>query len=377
MKPNTDASFKVIIRLGIYKSRRIKMDEKNNYEITFSRDLQLQQIDTKVCVTGIVVDKWIRRNDGGLGIQIQDFTGLCNVSFSASETRYERYRFSRGKRIRVYASISTNGRKQVFLANVYEIEFLEEMNQWSAEYDIFEQESLVLTSLLCNKIKEKLTEMKFIEVNTRLITRFTGGELLEPLKAQYSGYGAPAYLSPSPSSQLDEFLAVTFLPKVFTQTVSITSSYRFPNASGEMPIIMAKAINLSSDEENDAILRMSRSIISDLSYKEIHIISIEGQWNEDIANDNPLESGKFTFGTYSAYIPAIGKRWSSVLKRIRRLEDDQGNLLAESATEILNDGIQISTITYYPSQYLNWVKKAPKRQLLNLWKIYDGGSIYV
>lgn len=352
------------------------MDNYQEYIIILNHDVQKCEIDDKVCVTGIVVKKW-KRSDGGFGVQIQDLTGLVAISFSANDFQYKKEQFLKGKRVRVYASIAINSKDERYLYSVVDVEYLEELNQWSREYDIMEQESLVLISKICNKIRDRLRDINFVEVSTRVISRFIGDEILEPLLADYPGYGSPAYLTPSPSSQLSEFLAVTLLPRVFTETISITSSYRFPNGATEIPIIMAKAINLSANEEKNIILKISSSIISSLSDKKYKLKIMESEWGDEVVRNNPYEKDLFIYCTYSSNIPAIGKRWSSVLNTIRRLEDDTGNLLVESAVEIVNEHIKISTITFYPTQYLNWIKKAPKRQLLNLWKLYEGGNIYV
>lgn len=353
------------------------MDDYQAYTIVLNRDVQKCELDDRICVTGIVCNKW-KRPDGGFGLQIQDLTGCASISFAANDFRYKKDQFQNGKRVRIYASVAVGQRDgRRYLNNVSVVEFLEEMNQWSREYDIMEQESLVLISKICNRIRTKLELINFVEVNTRIISRFVGDEIFEPLHADYTGYGSPAYLTPSPSSQLSEFLAVTLLPRVFTETISITSSYRFPNGSTEIPIIMAKAINLTSTEEQDIILKTSSNILSSLSDEKYRLKIMEDEWGEEITRNNPYEKDLFIYCTYSANIPAIGKKWSSVVTTIRRLEDDNGNLLAESSVETINDKIKISTITFYPTQYLNWIKKAPKRQLLNLWKLYDGGNIYV
>lgn len=352
------------------------MENFQEYTIILNHDVQKCEKDDKICVTGIVVKKW-KRSDGGFGLRMQDLTGFVTISFSANDFQYKKDQFLKGKRVRVYASVAINNKDERYLHNIVDVEFLDELNQWSREYDIMEQESLVLISKICNKIRVRLRDINFVEVNTRVISRFIGDEILEPLLADYPGYGAPAYLTPSPSSQLSEFLAVTLLPRVFTETISITSSYRFPNGATEIPIIMAKAINLSAIEEKDIILKISSSIISSLSDKRYKLKIMEDEWGDEVVRNNSYEKNLFVYCTYSANIPAIGKRWSSVVNTIRRLEDDTGNLLVESAVEAVNEHIKISTITFYPTQYLNWIKKAPKRQLLNLWKLYDGGNIYV
>lgn len=352
------------------------MDDYQKYTIVLNNDVQKHAVNDKVCVTGIVNRKW-KRPDGGFGIQIQDLSGSVNISFATNNYRYAKEHFIKGKRVRLYASVAIDNKNEKYLHDIVDVEFLEELNRWTREYDIIEQESLVLISKICNKIRARLTDINFIEVNTRIISRYIGDEILEPLLADYPGYGSPAYLAPSPSSQLSEFLAVTLLPRVFTETVSITSSYRFPNGATEIPIIMAKAINLSSTEEKEIILKTSSSIMSSLSDRKYKLKIVEDEWGNEAIRNNPYEKDLFIYCTYSSNIPAIGKRWSSVVNTIHRLEDDNGNLLVESAVETVNESIKISTITFYPTQYLNWIKKAPKRQLLNLWQLYGGGNIYV
>lgn len=351
------------------------MDNFQDYPIIFNSDIKKHALNEKVCVTGIVSNKWARRG-GGFGIQIQDLTGFASISFSTNDIRYEKTQFKKGKHVRVYACIAFDEKKAPYLCDVAHVELLDEINQWRQEYDIVEQESLVLISKICNIIRTGLSKRNFVEVYTRIITRNIGEEIFEPLLAVYPGYGSPAYLIPSPSTQLSEFLAVTLLPKVFSETVSITSSYRFPNGATELPIIMAKAINLPSKYQKEIIQEISHCILSSLSDKEYELKDIECEWGDESARNKSCNQGCFIYYTYSTNIASIGKRWSSVLNTICQLKDEKDNLLAECAVETVSEHSKISTITFYPTQYLNWIQKAPKRQLLNLWKLYDGGNIY-
>ena len=345
-----------------------------DYQIILSRDLPQYSENDLVCVTGIISDKWGKKNN--FGISLKDLTGLVNISFLNNQRHYSKDMFIKGKRVRIYASVLLDRKGQKCLGNVDSVEFLEEINQLNKELDILEQESLLMLSKICNKIRIHLVKLDFIEVNTRVISRYLGEEILEPLLADYPGFGAAAYLSPSPSSQLSEFLAVTLLPKVFTETISFTTSYRFPNGSTETPIIMAKAINLSRDEEKNIILQVSNSIVDSLSDKKFQVVIMQGEWSDELPVKKNYKNGVFTFSTYFALIPTIGRKWNSMVHTIIRFEDDKGKLLVESSTEMINETTTVTTFTFYPSQYLNWISKAPKRQLLNLWKVYDGGSIY-
>lgn len=346
----------------------------NDYRIIFSNNIQMCEVAEKVCVTGVISKRWNKK--GRFGIEIKDITGNVRISFSDRLDKFNKEAFQIGKRVRVYATVAFDREKNICLNQVEKAEILEEINQLNEELDIFEQESLVSLSKICNKIKNYLENKNFVEVNTRIISRYLGEEILEPLLADYPGFGTSAFLTPSPSSQLSEFLAVTLLPKVFTETISITTTYRFRDGATEMPIIMAKAINLSEKEERDIILKVSSNIINILSGKRFQLNVVENEWNDELVIDKKFESGVFVYGTYSANIPSVGRKWNSVVHTIRQLVDDRGNLLVESATESINEQTDITTVTFYPSQYLNWSSNAPKRQLLNLWKIYDGGNMY-
>lgn len=346
----------------------------NDYRITFSNNVQACESGEKVCVTGIISKRWNKK--GRLGIEIKDITGTVRISFSDRIDKFNKETFQIGKRVRVHATVVLDREGNICLNRVEKAEILEEINQLNKELDIFEQESLVALSKICNKIKSYLENTNFVEVNTRVISRYLGEEILEPLLADYPGFGTSAFLTPSPSSQLSEFLAVTLLPKVFTETVSITTTYRFRGGATEMPIIMAKAINLSEKEEKDIVLKVSNNIINTLSGKGFQLDIVKREWSDELVIDKKSESGVFIYGIYSANIPSVGRKWNSVVHTIRRLEDDKGNLLVESATESINEHTDITTVTFYPSQYLNWSSNAPKRQLLNLWKIYDGGNMY-
>lgn len=346
----------------------------SDYQIILSRDLSQYEENSTVCVTGIVFDKWGKKQK--FGISIQDLTGKVNVRFWDNNKHYSKDMFTKGKRVRIYATVILDRYKNKCLGNVDNVEFLEEINELNRELDIIEQESLVMLSKICNEIRMHLCKLDFIEVNTRVISRYLGDEILEPLLAGYPGFGTSAYLSPSPSSQLSEFLAVTLLPKVFTETLSFTTSYRFPNGSTETPIIMAKAINLPEEAEKDIILQISDAIIDSLSDKKFRFDIEKGEWSDVLPIQKKYDSGVLTFSTYSANIPTVGRKWNSVVYTINRFEDDKGNLLVEGCTEKINDTTNVCTFTFYPSQYLNLISKAPKRQLLNLWKVYDGGNMY-
>ena len=359
---------------SLEKGERSMENLQKSFTAIFAHEILSCNVNDAVYITGIVKKKW-NRSDGGFGIILDDITGSVVVSFS---TTYgpKKSQFINGTRVRIYATVAQKNDKQYYLKDVDHVDFLEEINKWSQDYDIMEQEALLLISKVSQRIRERLIKSNFVEVSARIISRHLDDDTLEPLLAIFPGYGAPAYLTPSPSSQLSEFLAVTLIPRVFASTMSITQSYRFPNGSSEIPIIMAKAINMDDNEKRKLILNTSSTVLKSLSGTHFDLQQMEGIWGEEVTYDMNREQNKFLYCTFSANIPTIGDKWNSVVNRISLLEDDQGNLLVETSDEIINEINTISTITFYPAQYLNWINKAPKRQLLNLWKLFDGGDIY-
>lgn len=346
--------------------------------IVLLNDLDKYNEGEKVCITGVIIDRWKNKRSGGFGIKLKDLTGVATVKFQPSfEYKYEDSCFYKTNYIRIYGEITIQNNEHI-VSNISKIEKLEEIYQWINENDTLDQSSSIFISKISSAIKGELYNLTFVEVNTRIISRFIGEYMMEPLQANYPGYGAPAFLSPSPSSQLSEFLAITLLPRVFTQTISITQSYRFPNGSTETPIIMAKAVDLPKGKDKEIIHEITRSVLSELTNNQYSFSEITGEWDDYISRaKNTSNENGFILYSYNAKIPTIGQRWTSELCKLRQLVDDSGNLLVECSTEILSNDTRICTISFYPSQFLNCVKRAPTRQLLNLWKLFDGGNVYV
>lgn len=345
----------------------------DNYIVLLNKDLSQITEGTKVCVTGIITDKWDNRNRAG--IQIEDLTGSSIVSLTGTKVSYDKSSLRKGKRIRAWGKKAINRQGKHYICDIEKFELLDEISLCSSDLDMIEQDSRISLSKICKIIRKKLDDSQFIEITSRLLSRRIGDEILEPLMVEYPGFGSSIYLSPSPSSQLSEFLTVTMLPRAYTATSSFSSSYRFPNGSSEMPIIMAKAINLSDEDELTIILPIVEEIVESLSDRSIELELSSQKWDE--VGDNYSSDGKFSFVKCSTEIPTIGSLWNSVVYEIEHLLDDTGNVLIECMHEKVNERVGVCTITFYPSQFLNWTSKAPKRQIQNLWNIYDGGKLYV
>ncbi len=346
---------------------------ENVVVVAFNSDVNNYDEGVAVCVTGIIRRRW--NNKRRIGIELADFSGAVKVSLTNSSVRHEEYSLIVGKRVRVYGQVALDAKEDKYINQVSGIEVLEEISDLKDELDIMEQEVLVRLSMINKEIREHLVKLQFTEIATRVISRNIGEEILEPLLIEYPGFGSPVYLSPSPSSQLSEFLAITMLPKVFTVTTSFSSSYRFRNGGTEIPIIMAKAINLSEEEENNTVLGLVRRVMNSfLLRKGTSFKPLEEEWGRPIEIEDQKDD--FLFVKYKMDIPTLGRSWNSVVNTVKRLFDRNGNILVECVHELVNGRTNVCTITFYPSQLLGIVSKTPKRQIQNLWRAYDGGNLY-
>ena len=345
------------------------MDE---YKNILHSDLGRLPLKAKVRITGIISKK--KKPPKRILLFVTDITGTVMISVNRDQIGSQASLLRVGRRVRVYGCINRDQKGRKIISDIEKIESIAEIRN-SDDIDILDQEALLLTSRISNQIRNELVNYQFEEITTRVISRYLGEEILEPLLVKFPGFGTEAYLSPSPSSQLSEFLTVTLLPKVFTETVSFTTSYRFKNASSEMPLIMAKAINMPEDVAQEIIIGITRSIFEILIEQSVSIKHVSSDWTETVESNND-KTNAYTYGVYKANIPVVGQKWNSLVETIVRLTDAEGNILVEGTREVISENATISTFSFYPTQYLNIVQKVPRRILQNLWTTYDGGKLY-
>lgn len=343
-----------------------------NYKNALSSDIGKLSLRTKVRIAGTITKK--TKPPKGIIIYLTDITGTIIVSVEKKRIGEQRSLLQVNRRVRIYGSVAKDQQGKRIISEVDRVESISEIGN-SDDIDILDQGALFLTSKIVNKIRAELESRDYQEITTRVISRYLGEEILEPLLVKFPGFGSEAYLSPSPSSQLSKFLTVTLVPKVFTETISFTTSYRFKNASSEMPLLMAKAINMSETEEKDLIIGITKTVFMELLDQSMNIKYMEGDWTE-IVDNYISQNDSYTYGSYKANIPVVGQKWNSIVETILRLTDDEGNTLVEGTHEAISEKATLSTFAFYPSQYLNIVKKAPRRILQNLWSNYDGGKLY-
>lgn len=351
-------------------------ESQEEYRKIFIIDISKIDDNTKVNLTGYVMERK-DYNNSNYGIKVRDITGTiwCNTD------KKEIYNsIKQDNRINILGTITTNSKsRKVITIEQINILDVSETTFSLLEEELREQSAKMLMSRILKKISKLLKDNDYIEFDSKLLSRhLPEDESFEPLLVKYPGFGMPICLTISPSAQVIEFLQTT-LSKCFTVSTSFCQSHRFPNASHELKVIMAKSLNLLETEHEALLKNLSEQIYKDITGKnEITEKEFTNSW-DSIAEtiDTNLyflkeSDNDINFVIFNADIPVIGKNWNTTVKKIYYIIDSKGNILMEGAREYVTQDSTICTITLYPSQFLNLIQNAPIRQLTNLDKLFNG-----
>lgn len=339
-------------------------------------DLKNQDIFAEVIAIGKIIDKWKYKN---IGIKISDITGEAIISICSSQDKKNplfpiSQELKKDNQVIIYGTVDYSEHQGRKFIRANKIEIVQQSifdNSEKYGFDAAEQVSAYRLCSITNIFRQIMETNSYLEINCRMSTRYFEHAAFDSLELVYRGHGSPGYLVISPAAQLVEFLTVTSIPRVFTSTTSFSPSYRFPHGSTEMPIIMAKAINMTEKEQIDIIQECCTAYFQQLLGDSIKYIIVRDEWGNDSTLQTTTE-GTFNIFLYTTELPSAARRWESVLYLIIYLIDDKGDLLIEGCREITKGMADIATLTIYPTQFLNYTSEAPRRQLLNLASILDG-----
>lgn len=358
------------------------MDERwKETESVFVLDVSRCLLGQQVHIAGII-EKRDKFGDGVYGVWLRDITGTVLIIIEpATDPICEEWNPNSvwvGTRVRIAGRIGENSKKIRVLNRITSIEVLgSPENKALSELDaeMREYASSMLMSRMCRGVSEFLRRNRFTEFVSRVISNHWPAEGLEPMQVVYPGFGSPAILIPSPSSQIVEFLTTTLIPRAFTVSTSFTQSYRFSHSASETLVIVAKATDLDLDGYIDLLKEVSERILKQLVDEGRSFSVLNGIWPHliDGVDRNDIQlTNDLNLIQFSANIPVIGKNWDTHIDSVLQLLDRDKNILMEGTREQLADRVWISSFTVYPSQFLGLIERAPSRLLQNLMRLYDG-----
>lgn len=208
-------------------------------------------------------------------------------------------------------------------------------------------------------------------MNTRLISSSVISDTLEPLTINFPGFGSNAFLMTSPSTQLLQFLIESYVPSAFSVTKSFSSSYRFPNGSTELNVIVGKTILYNEKILKNLFQDILKRFLKDFLLNDFQIIEIKAKWPDNSVLDKIVDN-QIGILSYECDFPIVSENWESQGISIVQIIGVSHVLYAEAFIEKISESdTQITTFTFYPEQILSLIQKSPRRHLQNLMRIYE------
>lgn len=326
-----------------------------------------------VTISGVVVDRRKKNRDEWY-ITIKDYSGEIGLVINVSETMPANL-FWNQTILQISGVVSQNERGKKYLNQIHNVFVMSKAKNNAIqlpEMDSALNQKVVnmVMSNMCRFISSYFQLNEFIEFESSIISRTWQPDGLEPVSVLYPGFGYPVKLTTSPSPQIVDFLKTAMVTRAFTSTKSFATTYRFKEGSTELRVIMAKALNLSKKDLVEVLIDLTNQIIlefgKDSSFvcvEKSNIISCD--WNQRNTQNFTLP---INIASYATNFDVCYDSYSSNIEQIIHVLDIERNILAEGSYEQLPNGLYISTITIYPSQYLSLLDKTPSRQLRELWR---------
>lgn len=229
--------------------------------------------------------------------------------------------------------------------------------------------SQILAARLRNRATAFFRRQGFVEIEPALISASWRSPGLEPLLVQYQGFGAPAYLAPSPASQLLDALVATGVNRVFAVSRCFTTTYRDEKSSAESSILVTKAFEMSMEEANELVREAVTEVLGDLETLPEEITPLLTDWTAK-KKAWPPEPGSGEYGTptielYSDPVEQQGQDPTQIAE-VSRVVWPPNRVIAETASEVLEGELDVVTCTLHLERMVSLLRDIPLRQLRHL-----------
>lgn len=337
-------------------------------------DIAKKEDGSIVTISGIIVNKY-KASKSLLVVTIKDFSETVKVNVTLSDSLNQAM-FWKGTRLQLTGTVisSMNGERRIDnISNVLIFSKNENNNSISIDnldVDIQKKASQILMSSICRSVSSQLLTDGFVEFESRMISYTWQMDGLEALNVVYPGFGSPVTLITSPSPQIIDFIKTAMVSRAFTVTTSFATTFRFKDGATETRVIMAKALDLSEKELVSKLFLIAQEILkqfgeTDFCYPNLEKDTQRLQWS-DVTRyqlDNTVN-----IVIYDTNFEIHESNYDSKIKRVIHIIDKDNNILAEGSLETMANALNVSTLTFYPSQFLGVLKKAQSRQLQELWR---------
>ncbi len=228
----------------------------------------------------------------------------------------------------------------------------------------------IFVARLRNRASEFLRDMGYLEIEPKLISADWQTEGVEPLELVYPGFGASAYLVPTPATQLIDALIATGSGAVFAQSRCFSTTYRDEKSSHESVIVTARAVGLDGEAHYRRLTECVAYTFGELkTLPQAGLFPIE-EWRRRMV-DAPLSSDraddvkKPTLIVYRS--PSIGRSKGGIaVVELCRLVWPPRRTIAEGSRELLDNGLALASMVLHVERMASLLRDVPFRHLRNL-----------
>lgn len=362
-------------------SLKFAQDVRNHFEIFGPNDIL-------ATVRGLVTK---RKNKGRVQfIELLDVTGsiqilLLKENFSDEDYEEKCRKLARGNIISASGPVElSKGNGELSIVPTEPPEVLEIGSSFVLEEgaDAFRSAgSRVVQARIIDRLESYFRQHDYLEIEPKILSTEWDGNGLEPLRAEFPGFGHNVFLVPSPLPQLFEALISTGAGSVFATGKCLSTSYRDVHSSTEAvsiftverierPIRSDKRLYSVAMDSIAALLSSTGlalpSVTEMFNAKEPQIIQTE--WTNF---ENPPEGLSIHIVKNPSIPVRLAEKAPSLLSdvaidryaRIILNHDNQVYCLAECTAEVRFGALRVLTNTINTEHILSLLSTAPFRSL--------------
>lgn len=247
----------------------------------------------------------------------------------------------------------------------------DQLDEHSTLDSIEPEVSNIGTQIFLARLRERSVKFfrskDFLELEPRMISSSWTQGGLSPLRILFPGFGVPAYLAPSPRTQLLKAIILTGKQRVFAVSRCFTSAYRDRIVSAESPLLCAQWLNVSIEQLYGLAEEAVRYTFGDISTAPNEPSNFVGHWRQSCMNWPPTPSELrvdrpeiHTFLEFKNDPDLIGGTTG-----IFRLCYPPNVVLAEGAIEKLDGDITVGTLSLHFERMVELIRSG-QRQLRDL-----------
>ncbi|WP_386175125.1 OB-fold nucleic acid binding domain-containing protein [Sulfitobacter sp. R86518] len=326
-----------------------------------------------------------------LFIELVDVTGKIQILMSADRFTDDEYEnkcvsLRKGDIIAVKGSVGESDSSKttsIFASHPPEVVLINAENSHElGDKPYLASGTLMIQAQIVQVLEQKLRSLGFLEIEPRLMSTEWRGNGLEPLRAQYPGFGHNVFLVPSPLPQLFEALISTGYKSIFATSKCLSTSYRDVHSSTEATTVFAverqpidanvplqPVWTTAMDCLTDIFSRTGNALpdISKIFEERSYKLS-EADWPNSKLFGDGLTVQRVKAPAIPERLPTVEATTLSdveIVDYARIALEHEGNryTLAEATLEVRFDALKVVTTTIHTEHLLGLFSTAPFRSL--------------